>query len=445
MEEPAPADAPPADAEQPDLYNVAEELAEEDSSPVGPIARAHRNWRDAYVHKGPWAGRYGELISDADTPLCALPDAIPDLAGPVYCDDIGCGETYCDEGLTLWVRPEYLMWWVDGWDRPPLVTGSPTGTGQVLVGNDHVLDGMRSGVRIQFGFWIDPCKTVAVEANYFGLESLAVFDALDSPGDPFLGRPLYDITPGSEGQAVEGIANVGILAGNVDVRSRSSLQGVEVLLRRSLLRQCGRSVDVLVGWRLGKLDEELAVHDFKTLLVAMPPLAQGTTIEEYDRFATCNVFQGAELGLAGQLEYCQWSCELVAKLALGSTHSRVAIEGGTATVVPVAGGAPDSHFRRTGLLALDTNSGIHEDDQFAVMPELGITLGRQLTPRLRATVGYTFIYWSSVVRPGDVVDTTLNLSQLEDTGLVGPVHPKFAWVRDDLWAQGINLGLDWRY
>ena len=42
------------------------------------------------------------------------------------------------------------------------------------------------------------------------------------------------------------------------------------------------------------------------------------------------------------------------------------------------------------------------------MPELGVTLGYQLNPCWRATLGYTFIYWSRVARAGDQIDRDIN-------------------------------------
>jgi hypothetical protein len=44
------------------------------------------------------------------------------------------------------------------------------------------------------------------------------------------------------------------------------------------------------------------------------------------------------------------------------------------------------------------------------VPEAGIDVGYQLTRHLRAKAGYTFIYWTDVVRPGDQIDPTTNNS-----------------------------------
>ena len=95
-------------------------------------------------------------------------------------------------------------------------------------------------------------------------------------------------------------------------------------------------------------------------------------------------------------------------------------------------------------MAQQTNIGDYQRDVFAMIPELGVTIGYYLTPRLHATVGYTFLYMSNVVRPGGVIDTELNLSQL-DGALNGAPHPLFTWQSTDAWAQGVNFGLDYRF
>jgi hypothetical protein len=134
------------------------------------------------------------------------------------------------------------------------------------------------------------------------------------------------------------------------------------------------------------------------------------------------------------------------KLAFGNNHSEVVIDGQTVTATPVAGGGVQQTVTPAGLLAQQqSNIGTFESDQFAVSPELGIMVAREICPNLRATVGYSFIYWSQVARPGDQIDTRLNLSQLAPGGLVGVARPIFPWVTTDVWAQGLSFGLDYRF
>ena len=72
-------------------------------------------------------------------------------------------------------------------------------------------------------------------------------------------------------------------------------------------------------------------------------------------------------------------------------------------------------------------------------------LGYDLTCRLKATVGWSFLYWSSVMRPGDQIDTNVNPSQLPPGTLSGIPSPQFKPVMTDFWAQGLSIGLDYRY
>lgn len=133
------------------------------------------------------------------------------------------------------------------------------------------------------------------------------------------------------------------------------------------------------------------------------------------------------------------------KLAMGNTHSETIIGGTTVTTTPVAGGGTDVEVTNAGLLAQQTNIGTYKRDQFSMIPELGVTLGCNLTSRLQATFGYTFVYWSRVARAGDQIDTDLNLTQLSPGGLVGNPRPRFAWDFDDVWAQGMTFGLDYTF
>jgi len=174
-------------------------------------------------------------------------------------------------------------------------------------------------------------------------------------------------------------------------------------------------------------------------------LAVGTTLSEFDHFHTQNIFHGAEVGVVYERWWCNWGIEGVLKVALGNTHSETLIDGSTTVTVPVPGGPDDVLVTPAGLLAQQSNMGIRERDEFAVIPELGMNIGYDLTPNLRATVGYTFIYWSRVARPGDQIDTNLNLTQLPPGPLVGIPRPEASWAITDMWVQGISAGIDYRF
>jgi hypothetical protein len=92
-----------------------------------------------------------------------------------------------------------------------------------------------------------------------------------------------------------------------------------------------------------------------------------------------------------------------------------------------------------------SNIGRTTDDHFAVSPQLGVKLRWKLTPALSANVGYDFLYWSSVVRPGNQIDHNLNATQFPGAGVIGALLPAPQFNRSDFFAQGVSFGLTFRY
>ena len=60
------------------------------------------------------------------------------------------------------------------------------------------------------------------------------------------------------------------------------------------------------------------------------------------------------------------------------------------------------------MLTQSGNIGRHYRSRFAVVPEVGVEAGVPISERLKFQMGYTFLYWSDVVRPGDTIDRTVN-------------------------------------
>jgi hypothetical protein len=55
------------------------------------------------------------------------------------------------------------------------------------------------------------------------------------------------------------------------------------------------------------------------------------------------------------------------------------------------------------------------------------------------------MYWSAIARPGDQIDTDVNLSQAQGGTLTGIARPSFTELITDYWAQGLNFGLAYRF
>ena len=407
------------------------------------------------------------VLEPFDDPAYAIPqdsavyseyvDAGPSFWGDDSCAG-ACPNGTCADGCgcapgrygccgPFWFRGDYLLWWSKGYHVPPLVTtstdpadggilGEPTTS--ILFGDEEIDFGSQSGGRFWIGCWFDPCRVRGVEFGYFflGEGSTSFHAASDEDGEPLLSRPFFDTE--LHEQNAEPISYPDMWAGEVDVSATSQLYGLEALYRRCLRDSCASRLDFLVGYRYLHLEEGLRITDDLEVIGPGTPYAVGTTVEQLDRFDTTNTFHGAELGIVGRTCLCRWSLELLMKLALGGTRSEAFIDGQTTVTYQGSSTTYDG-----GILALDSNRGAYSTNQFAVVPELGITLGYDLSSRLRATFGYTFLYWSQVARPGDQIDLDVNPLLLPPAQAGGAQRPEFRWVTDDFWAQGMNFGLEY--
>src|SRR5262249_4601730 len=140
----------------------------------------------------------------------------------------------------------------------------------------------------------------------------------------------------------------------------------------------------------------------------------------------------------------RWSLDFLGKIALGDTHQVLNIEGDTVKLLPGGG----VQMAQGGLLALPSNSGRFARDRFTVVPELGVKLGYHVTDNLVVTVGYTWMYWSSVLRPGDQIDRVIDSNSVPSffRNLIPPTRlgqrPIAPLRGTDFWAQGITFGLE---
>ena len=365
------------------------------------------------------------------------------------CGAGGCNSEACCETPRLWGRAEYLGWWTDGMRLPPLVTSSPAGTAQgqagvlgqsstsILYGDTGPNTDARSGGRITLGTWLDACEHCGVEFIYLGLgDDTETFTASNANTD-ILARPFFNV--GGNQQDARLIAFSGLVSGSVSVAADTRFEGTEILFRRSAARAPGFRADYLLGYRWTQLRDSLRISE-STLSLA--GATNGIAFDLFDQFTTRNNFHGAELGLIiDRRVNCCWSLELLGKVALGNANMVVDVSGQTLTTA-VDG---SSSLASGGLLAQPTNIGRYEQNSFATVSELGLTLRRTFQCGLEATFGYRLVHWSEVARAGDQVDLGVNVSQLPPGPLVGESRPAFAFDTTDFWAQGLSVGLNYGF
>ncbi len=360
-----------------------------------------------------------------------------------------------------WVSVEYLNWYQNGMDTPALVTTSPANTAQNLAGvlpsgttlyggNNDILGDRMNGTRVRFGWWFANNPNLGIEGEYLGFGTRTESFDQQSNGSTILARPFYNAVTGLEDSEL--VSFPGTVSGRVRTTATSKLDGSAVRFRRLLCCSsgCGFSpltcgpvpsqsrIDATLGWRFFQLKETLGIQEDLTSLRTSAP---GSFIIN-DNFRTRNQFNGAEIGVNWMGRRGYWSLDMLMRLGLGNTRQEVVINGQTQTT---QNGATTT--ANGGLLAQRTNSGTFVRNQFGVVPELGATLGYQVTQRMRLTAGYSFIYWSNVVRPGDQIDTTVNPNLLppENPTQTAFLNPRFAFQDSDYWVQGLSLGGEYRW
>jgi hypothetical protein len=353
----------------------------------------------------------------------------------------------------VWAEAEYLLWWMRGAPLPPLVTTSPAGTpinqagvlgAPVLFGGSRANDEARSGFRVGVGGWFDEPRTWGAEASFFLLETKATGFVARSDGSTILSRPFVDAGTGRPG--AERIAFPGDVSGAVSAsEAGSGLLGAGALLRMNLCCGCGTRLDLLGGYRYLRFTDSLGVTESLTSTSPNSPvfIPPGTLLDVTDRFHSRNQFHGGDLGLAGEFQRGTLSLCLLTKLAIGGNHQDADIAGGTTVTAP--GAAPVRS--PGGLLAQTTNSGHHSRDEVSLVPELGLKLGYQATPHLRFSVGYTYLYWSDVVRAGNQVDLTVNPNLVPGAPNpgVGPSRPAFGFQGTNFWTQGLDVAIQFSF
>ncbi len=363
-----------------------------------------------------------------------------------------------------WVNAEYLNWYPSGMQTPPLVTTSnPSTTSQanagvrglpttsVLYGGNDILDGSWSGFRIRFGWWLAALPGWGIEGEYTGFGERTESFFQQSSGNPILARPFFNTLTGMEDSEL--VAYPGVIGGSVAVDATSRFVGAAVRFRRQLCcnEGCGYSalccqtvptasrLDATVGYRFWELNESLKMQE--RLNSQLVPSNPGSFVIT-DRFDTRNLFNGGEVGVLWQGRRGWWSLDMLMRLGIGNNNQTVTISGNTVTTVNGL-----STDRTGGLLAQRTNIGTYERNQFTMVPELGATVGYQITRRLRATAGYSLIYMGNVVRPGDQVDLNVNPNLLppENVPFSGALRPQFHFVETDYCIQGLNFGGEFRW
>jgi hypothetical protein len=377
----------------------------------------------------------------------------------------------------LWFDAEYLLWWTKNGPLPvPLVTtgSAPVGFGNdvpmvingtgigggvlgdpdtsVRFGGEGLDYGAFSGGRFAGGFWCDCqcCWSVSLGGFFLEDRSERYFATAASNGTPVLARPFFDPATGVESSLL--VSSPGAYEGSIAVQSSSQLLGLELNVRRDLRPDFGRNVILLAGLRYLDLDEDLVViqrtqelDDGRAFFNGLP-ITKAAVINLFDSFSTVNQFFGGQVGAESQWNYGDFFLTTGAKVALGGNRTKFNNAGLSRLD---RGLNLSDDFEPGGFLVQLSNAGEYTRSCFSAVGELNVKLGYQVCTSCRVSVGYDFLYWTQVARPGDQIDRVINSNAIpvsqtyQDAGGQGRPLPRFE--RSDFWAQGFNVGAEFRY
>lgn len=377
-----------------------------------------------------------------------------------------------------YARIEGLQWRLQEAPIPvPLLTttnGSAIGTvgdpnTQILLGSQVYDLGLRSGPRVTVGAWFDPGETFGVEASGFYLEQFGTnrvffdpsgsfrfgmpyFDAVASlpavyplSSPPFFGASRTIFIPESERRiTIPGAILPGSTA-VVGFATRSQLQGFDANGMIGASADFPVRLELLGGFRYLHLKEDLLLLTTST---AFPD--NGNVFTTSDSFKTRNSFYGGQAGARLIFDGGIVFAELAGKVAAGPMVEQVDVTGSFSTTAfdPLH----NANVFPGAVYAQRTNLGSTTSTRFAVVSEAQANAGVQFGP-VRAFVGYSFMYVTSVARPGNQIDPSINPNQSEAISLsasptgvgAGPFLPARTVNSSPFWAQGVSLGLELRY
>ena len=342
---------------------------------------------------------------------------------------------------------EALIWWFKSSPTPvPIIVNAPLSApdSKVLLGGGDLDTSANPGFRLTAAYALN--ERWGLEGNFLYVPPRSMSNSVSSSGalgSMDLLLPFFDVTQNRE--SVTEISFSPVFAGSAREELTNSLMGAEANGTWALATRRPWQIDLLGGFRWLRLHE---TYTITTSSPFVPPLPQDiwNTTDKFDAF---NNFYGAQLGVRARYDWGRFFASGAVKFAMGAMVQTVDISGSLVTNDFNGFGQPQTF--PGGYFALPTNIGSHTRNVFAVLPEVGLNIGYQITSWAAVFVGYTFLYTNNVVRPGNQINRSINPTQspaiTEDPApqLLGSAQPSFRFNSSSFWAQGINVGLSFRF
>lgn len=280
-----------------------------------------------------------------------------------------------------WISAEYLLWWVKNAPLPVL--------------NSNLDYGTFSGARLTAGSWLDSDCTLGMEASGFLLEQRSADQSATATSVPIT-LPVF-----------------GPVFPSAALQSHTRLWGAEANGLFNVRRGDGYHADLLAGFRFLSLDENLTAQTAVSGDLAGFPLV----LQTQANFQTQNQFYGGQVGGKVGGRSGRFAADVIGKVALGSMHE-------ASNLTALASTSAAGFTSTAGILARQTR------DEFAVLPQVTLQLGYDMTDSARLFVGYDFLYVSDVLRAGNNASTGQGIAPFKSS---------------DFWAQGVSFGVLMRF
>ncbi|MBS0649396.1 MAG: BBP7 family outer membrane beta-barrel protein [Verrucomicrobia bacterium] len=390
----------------------------------------------------------------------------------------------------VWIKTDYLLCWIKNNPVPvPLVTEAslddtlPGAIGQphphVVLGKKSISMDLMQGFQVDAGGWIK--SEVGIEGSYFLLSTASRSKSITTSGEPGSHNyavPIFDPTGvfGLKGKAGETIF---ILPGPLEgpgffgqfqLQLRSRLQGVELSGLYRLINKESFQLRLLGGFFWFQLHEKLFL---KAETHAAPGASFGHAFyNTADRFHTTNNFLAGQFKIDTRYQTHKWYLQAALQGALGAMLQEAKIKGSSET----SGGnlffltkGTASKVLPGGIFAEPSNSGTHQRNPMAWGFETKIRTGFEITKNIDVHLGYTFLWLSKVLRPGDQIDRKINSTGTAlanasratvGTGPgpippdgpaapapapTGPKRPKDRFKSATFWVQGLDFGIQFNF
>lgn len=352
------------------------------------------------------------------------------------------------ESATRWsLSAEALSAWLRKSPTPvPIITDNFVDAPgvHVLLGGGSVDTNPNAGFKLTAAYRVDGHLSAELAGFYIPTRTTSTrVSSTGQPGSTDLYLPFFDVTSNEENFTE--ISYWSTFRGSAQATLSNNLGAGEFNVTWTMPKHDAWRVELLGGVRFLQLRESYTITTSSPYNPPNPADVWNTT----DSFDARNRFYGLQVGARAAYDQGPWVGSVNARVALGTMQQRVAVNGHLETNDYTNYG-PVQTFPG-GYFALPTNSGEHSRNSFAVLPEIAFNIGYRLTRDATVYLGYSLLYASNVVRPGDQINRNINPTQTVSYGNdppvqpAGPAQPTFRFNSSDFWAQSVSIGFAYRF